>query len=157
MDGEETKVERNVMNVSDVTSKPEADKTNLLAKKYSYKKVGSNEIFRISPEVLNFAGFFELNKTYTMKAKIINSSNQPKRVHILPSMTPYFRIKAGKNLINNNQEIYIQFNPVDYKYYYDCVRIHCEGDQKLLLPIHAYPVINRSKDRLLPKLVNMAN
>lgn len=119
MEGEDTMVERKVMNISDVTEKPKSEKTNLLAKKYSYKKVGGNDIFKISPEVLNFAGFFELNKTYTMMAKIINSSNQPKRVHILPPMTPYFKINAGKNLINNNQELYVQFNPTDYKYYYD--------------------------------------
>ena len=42
----------------------------------------------------------------------------------------------------------------EYKYYYDSVRIHCEGD-KILIPIHAFPVINSSKDDLFPKLIDM--
>ena len=90
-----------------------------------------------------------------MKAKIINSSNAPQRVNILPPMTPFFKVKySKKGMIPTNswEEIYVQFTPTDYKYYYDCIRIHGAG---IILPIHAYPVINRSKDRLLPKLVTM--
>ena len=43
------------------------------------------------------------------------------------------------------EDIYIQFTPAvdEYKYYYDSVRIHCDGD-KILIPIHAFPVINSS-------------
>lgn len=54
------------------------------------------------------------------------------------------------------EEIYIQFTPAadEYKYYYDSVRIHCDGD-KILIPIHAFPVINSSKDELFPKLIDM--
>ena len=54
------------------------------------------------------------------------------------------------------EEIYIQFTPApdEYKYYYDSVRIHCEGD-KILIPIHAFPVINSSVDELFPKRIDM--
>jgi hypothetical protein len=40
------------------------------------------------------------------------------------------------------QKIVIKFRPLEYKYHYDCIRIHTEG-QDLLIPIHGYPVINK--------------
>jgi len=53
------------------------------------------------------------------------------------------------------EEIYVQFTPNDdYKYYYDCIRIHCEGD-KILIPIHAFPVINSKKDELVPNFIDL--
>lgn len=54
------------------------------------------------------------------------------------------------------EEIYVQFTPADdqYKYYYDAIRIHCEGD-KILIPIHAFPVINSEKSELFPSLIDM--
>jgi hypothetical protein len=141
--------------IPDIDKLPLSEVVNPLVKKYSYKNVGSNGVITVEPEVLNFAGFYELNKTYTMKAKIINSSNVPQRVNILPPMTPYFTVKYSKKGMiptNSAEEIYVQFNPTEYKYYYDCVRIHGAG---IILPIHAYPVINRTQERLLPKLINM--
>jgi hypothetical protein len=141
--------------IPDLDKLPKSEVVNPLVKKYSYKNVGSNGVITVEPEVLNFAGFYELNKTYTMKAKVINSSNVPQRVNILPPMTPFFTVKYSKKGMiptNSAEEIYIQFNPTEYKYYYDCVRIHGAG---IILPIHAYPVINRTQERLLPKLINM--
>ena len=107
--------------------------------------MGSNGIFRASPSVVKFAGF-ETNKTHTMKLRLINNSPAPQRLHILPPQTNYFKIRYNKKgMIPTGvaEEIYIQFTPAlnEYKYYYDSVRIHCEGDQ-ILIPIHAFPVIN---------------
>lgn len=53
------------------------------------------------------------------------------------------------------EEIYVLFTPNnDYKYYYDHLRIHCEGD-KILIPMHAFPVINSKKDEYLPNFIDM--
>lgn len=53
------------------------------------------------------------------------------------------------------EDIYVQFTPNDeYKYYYDSIRIHVEGD-KILIPIHAFPVINSKKDEIFPSLIDM--
>ena len=54
------------------------------------------------------------------------------------------------------EDIYVQFTPApdQYTYYYDSVRIHCEGD-KMLVPIHAFPVINSKQSELFPAQIDM--
>lgn len=72
-------------------------------------------------------------------------------------MTPYFKVKYSKKGVipsGVSEDVYISFTPDSYKYYYDCVRIHCEGE-KLLVPIHGYPVINNDLDELLPSVVDL--
>lgn len=74
-------------------------------------------------------------------------------------MTDYFKIKySKKGAIPSgvSEDVFIMFTPDTYKYYYDCIRIHCEGE-KLIIPIHAYPVINTTKDQLLPSIIDMGN
>lgn len=106
---------------------------------------------------MKFAGY-ELRKTHTLKVKLINNSPAPQRLHILPPSTPHFKIKYHKKgMIPSgiSEDIYVQFTPNDeYKYFYDSIRIHCEGD-KILIPIHAFPVINSKRDSLLPPQIDM--
>lgn len=74
-------------------------------------------------------------------------------------MTPFFKVKYSKKGVipsGVSEDVFISFTPDSFRYYYDCVRIHCEGP-KLLIPIHAYPVINTTKDQLLPSIVDMGS
>ena len=123
----------------------------------TFDTVGSNGIFAASPSVVKFAGF-EILKTHTLKVRLINNSPAPQRLHILPPQTNYFKIKYNKKGMvpaGISEDIYVQFTPNDeYKYYYDCIRIHCEGD-KILIPIHAFPVINSKKDEIFPNYIDM--
>jgi hypothetical protein len=84
---------------------------------------------------------------------------------VLPPQTPYFKIryqKKGMVPTGVSEDIYVQFTPTApqsdlmgaYKYYYDTIRIHCEGD-KIVIPIHAYPVINQEFPDQIPKLIDM--
>jgi len=79
---------------------------------------------------------------------------------VLPPQTPYFKIRYNKKGMLPTgvaEDIYIQFTPTGdqaYKYYYDSVRIHCEGD-KILIPIHAFPVINSKLGDQFPSTLDM--
>lgn len=64
-------------------AKTKTEKTNPISRKTAFDTVGSNGIFKASPAVVKFAGF-EVNKTHTMKVRLINSSPAPQRLHILP-------------------------------------------------------------------------
>lgn len=107
--------------------------------------------------MVKFAGY-ELRKTHTLKVKLINNSPAPQRLHILPPSTSFFKIKYHKKGMvpsGISEDIFVQFTPGnEFKYFYDSIRIHCEGD-KILIPIHAYPVINTKKDELLPNTIDL--
>jgi hypothetical protein len=142
-------------------AKTKTDKSNPIAKNNVFDFVGSNGIFQASPSVVKFAGF-EVGKTHTLKVRMINNSPAPQRLHVLPPQTPYFKIRYNKKGMvptGVSEDIYIQFTPAldqGYKYYYDSIRIHCEGD-KILIPVHAFPVINsrRPSIELFPKLIDL--
>ena len=77
-------------------------------------------------------------------------------MQILPPNTPYFKVHYNKKGVvpsGVSEDIYVTFEPNDYKYYYDHIRIHCDG-QNLLVPVHGFPVINGESDQLLPAHVD---
>lgn len=87
-----------------------------------------------------------------MKVKILNISNDLQHIDIIPPTTPFFKIeyeKKGLIACGVSEDITIKFIPTTWKYYYDCIRIHSPVEN-LLIPIHAYPVVN---DIIFPKLI----
>ena len=138
-------------------AKTKTEKSNQLTVNNQFHKVGNNGIFAANPAQVKFAGY-ELRKTHTLKVKLINNSAAPQRLHILPPSTAFFKIKYNKKGMiptGISEDIFVQFTPGnEFKYFYDSIRIHCEGD-KILIPIHAYPVIHTKKDSLLPKSIDM--
>jgi hypothetical protein len=97
----------------------------------------------VVPKVVKFRGF-ELNKKITMKVSVVNKSKFSHRISFIPPTTSFFKIKfSRKGLIapGLSEIVYISFTPQNYEYYYDYVRVICEGE-KLLIPIHAFPKMN---------------
>jgi hypothetical protein len=106
----------------------------------------------VVPKIVKFKGF-ELNKKITLKVSVVNKSKFSHRLSFIPPTTPFFKIKfSRKGLISPglSEVLYISFTPQNYEYYYDYVRIICEGE-KLLIPIHAFPKMNMHVRDYLPK------
>lgn len=40
-----------------------------------------------------------------------------------------------------HERLYIDFEPLEWRYHYDCIRIHSQAEN-LLIPIHGYPTLN---------------
>jgi hypothetical protein len=115
---------------------------NTLADDQVYTKLKRNNLFEASPSVVHFAGF-TLNSVQQRVVRLINVGKLTKRVNILPAQTNHFSIlydKLGRVPPGMAEEIVVQFMPTEWRYYYDCIRIHSE-DENLLIPIHAYPSV----------------
>ena len=50
-------------------------------------------------------------------------------------------------------KINVTFFPKEFVYYYDCIRIRLEG-QILVIPLHAYPVVNKIN---FPKVISFGD
>ena len=75
---------------------------------------------------------------------IVNVSKRIERMTILPLNSNVFKLDytlSGSLAPGLSQMVRIRFSPKEYKYFYGCIRIHGKEDD-LLVPIHAYPVLN---------------
>lgn len=127
-----------------------------LSEKFNFDLIGTNGYIEIDPFIVKFSGF-EAGKVNIAKTRIINCSSKSQRVHILPPSTPFFSIKfdkKGQLAPGMSEDIFIHFTPNDYKYYFDCIRVHTSEEQ-LQIPIHAYPVMNREGDKeIFPRVID---
>jgi len=117
---------------------------NHLVDSQTFSKVAKNEVVVASPAVVHFGGFV-VGKTCLQKLDLVNCSSDVQRYHILPPQTRFFKIKytKGDRLIPGLAlRIEISFSGDEWRYYYDCIRVHCRGAENLVIPIHAYPTLD---------------
>ncbi|KAM9836022.1 cilia- and flagella-associated protein 221 [Aulostomus maculatus] len=117
---------------------------NHLLESKIYAKVQRNTLIHVEPSALHFSGF-ELGKDYLKSLKLINISAEVMDIHIIPTQTKYFQTTYTKKyrlIPGLAYTVKIQFCADEWRYYYDCLRVHCKGEENLLIPVHAYPVID---------------
>ena len=101
-------------------------------------------VFESSIPIIHFSGF-EINKKHEIIINIINISSKIQRMSIIPPNETEFTIeykKIGTLASGLSQQIKIYFNPSEYRYYKDFIRIRSENET-LIIPLHGYPVINQ--------------
>ena len=116
---------------------------NPMLEKQKYVKLGKNKILEASPNIVHFGGY-SLNRMHEQRLRIINISSKSQRLHIVNPTTPFFKVRFKKKGIiapGMDEELFIEFRATDWRYYYDCIRVHSAWEN-LLVPIHAYPVMN---------------
>ncbi|KAJ8350562.1 hypothetical protein SKAU_G00256920 [Synaphobranchus kaupii] len=109
-----------------------------------FAKLQGNDVIQAEPSAIHFGGF-ELGRDYQRVLKLINISSEVVNIHIIPTQTKYFKTKYSKKcrlVPGLSYTVKVHFCPDEWRYFYDCVRIHCKGDENLVVPVHAYPVIN---------------
>lgn len=108
-------------------------------------RLSSNDVLLCSPSVVHFGGY-QVGTPVRQILSVINKGNAPVRYHIITPMSVHFRArcltKKGALSPGMSDQIEIEFEPSEYRYYYDTVKLHVEGDENLVIPLHAYPVNN---------------
>uniref|UniRef100_A0A672YAB3 Cilia and flagella associated protein 221 n=1 Tax=Sphaeramia orbicularis TaxID=375764 RepID=A0A672YAB3_9TELE len=121
-----------------------ANVPNHLLESKVYAKLKSNSLIQAEPAEVHFSGF-ELDKDYLKMLKLINISSEVMNIHIIPTQTKHFQTSYTKKyrlIPGLAYTVKVQFCPDEWRYFYDCIRVHCKGEENLLIPVHAYPVID---------------
>ncbi|XP_021377773.1 cilia- and flagella-associated protein 221-like isoform X2 [Mizuhopecten yessoensis] len=109
-----------------------------------YSTVAQNAMIQAKPAVVHFGGY-SLHKKHVQTLSIVNASTEVIRMHIIPPQTKYFYLKYKKTerlVPGLTIECTIEFTADEWRYYYDCIRINCPGEENLVIPIHGYPVMS---------------
>ncbi|KAL8567912.1 hypothetical protein ACOMHN_059034 [Nucella lapillus] len=117
---------------------------NHLLETKTFTKIGQNSMVHVKPEVIHFDGFV-VNEKHVKRLVILNASSDVLRMHLIPPQSKYFSIKykKGDRMVSGlTLECTIEFQPDEWRYYYDCIRINCPGDENLVIPIHGYPIMS---------------
>ncbi|XP_037617594.1 cilia- and flagella-associated protein 221 isoform X1 [Sebastes umbrosus] len=117
---------------------------NHLLESKIYAKLKSNSQIQAEPPELHFSGF-ELGKDYTKILKLINISSEVMNIHIIPTQTKHFQTTYTKKyrlVPGLAYTLKVRLCPDEWRYFYDYIRVHCKGEENLLIPVHAYPVID---------------
>ncbi|XP_051908563.1 cilia- and flagella-associated protein 221 isoform X1 [Hippocampus zosterae] len=114
---------------------------NHLLESKIYVKEKSNGLIQVDPSELHFSGF-KLEKDYVKSVKLINISSRVLNIHIIPTQTKHFRTNYAKKcrlIPGLAYTVKVKFCPHEWTRVSDCIRVHCEDDENLLIPVHAYP------------------
>ena len=111
-----------------------------------YARVGAAGAVVAEPPTIHFAGIEGgLGSALSAKLRLVNKSGHPVRMHIMPPSTSFFSMaveKRGRLMPGLAEEITIRFTPNEVRYYHDTIKVHLgDGDEQLLVPIHAYPAV----------------
>ena len=120
-----------------------------------YTRLTRNAVFEARPDEVHFQGF-QLNRTHTLKLRLVNVSDFTQRLHLLPPASAAFRVtfrgKLGQVAAGMSEEVTVEFHPTELRYYTDVIRVHTADKAGLVVPIHAYPGLSRAvgENSLLP-------
>ena len=109
------------------------------------ESMGRSELFSITPAIVHFGGM-RVGELHEHVVSVVNISKTSQRLSIYPATSGDFFAdfeKQGSLAPGMSQKIVIKFRPKEYKYYHDYIRIQTVGQRFILVPIHAYPVLNK--------------